>query len=532
MPLPNITSLTLLVAALGTPMAAWAIDLPSAGSLGNQLQQDPVKLGEQLPPVEHDLIKPQATTEVAPPSAATTRVSRVVFAGVKAMPLPSLETVVAPWLNREVTLADLRTMTVAIEQLYAQRGFLAVRVVIPQQNMQDGALTLQVTEGRYTTPKVTTANPREQAPLQRIVERATCQAPCAESSYVMSDEVDRALYLLNELPGISAAATLKAGDRPGTTLLDVEVAPIKRFSGYVGANNHGNAHTGRNQLSAGGALNSLLAIGDQVTLDGVTSGEALEHHTGLQQYGLGYSLPVGPYGTRVGGSYTHLTYVLNGAFGPLSAEGDSDTYAAFVSHPLWLSHRGRLEARALYEYSEFSDRLLNILDRSRHTQATTTELSGYRFWDISVAGFSLKSTLGRLRYNDPVDQAIDQRTRQSQGQFFKQRLDGYWQQALAPQWSAFAAIRTQLTDSNLDSSQSLLLGGPGGVRAFDADSTSVNQGAQGTLELRHTRPLWNQSLTAAAFYDRAEGRVNRHSWAANPDSDARLSLEGPAPIST
>ncbi|MFW8695320.1 hypothetical protein ACOI9Y_32635, partial [Mesorhizobium japonicum] len=105
-------------------------------------------------------------------------------------------------------------------------------------------------------------------------------------------------------------------------------------------------------------------------------------------------------------------------------------------------------------------------------------------------------------------------------------MDGYWQQSLAPNWSAFASLRTQLTDSNLDSSQSLLLGGPGGVRAFNADSTSVNQGAQGTLELRHNRLLWDQNLTVAGFYDRAEGRVYSYSLANSPDSDSRLRLEG------
>ncbi|MFW8695363.1 ShlB/FhaC/HecB family hemolysin secretion/activation protein, partial [Mesorhizobium japonicum] len=120
---------------------------------------------------------------------------------------------------------------------------------------------------------------------------------------------DRALYLINDLPGISASATLKAGEQPGTTLLDVQAQPLKRVTGYVGANNQGNTHTGRNQVYAGVGLNSSLVIGDQFTVDGVTSTEALSHHTGLQQYGLGYSLPVGPYGSRVGGSYTHLDYV-------------------------------------------------------------------------------------------------------------------------------------------------------------------------------------------------------------------------------
>ena len=528
MTLPKLHSLSLLVAALSAPsMAAFAVELPNAGSLGGQLQQDQPRPGERRLPSEGEEVKPESSTATQPAEpAATIRVARVIFQGAQAMSPDSLETVVQPWLNRDVTLMDLRQMTVAIEQLYARQGFLAVRVLIPKQAMQNGALTLSVVEGRYMPPKVTTADEREQARLQRLVEQATCQAPCTDPSYVMSAEVDRALYLLNELPGISAKGTLKAGDLPGTTLLDVEVAPIKRFSGYVGANNQGNAYTGRNQISAGVGVNSLLAIGDQITLDGVTTTEALQHHTGLQQFAVGYGLPVGDYGSRVGASYSQLNYVLNGPFVPLHAEGDSKTYSAWVSHPLWLSHMGRLEARGQYDYSDFSDRYLNTLDRTRNTQTTTAGLSGYRFWDNSVAGFSLNSTVGRLHYGDPFDQWVDKQTRHSQGSFFKQRLDGYWQQTLAPQWSAYASVRTQLTNDNLDSSQSMFLGGPYGVRAFNSDSTSVDQGIQGTLELRHSPLLWNIPVTAAAFYDRAEGRVNRHGWSSNPDSDARLRMDG------
>ena len=50
---PNIKYWPLLLATLITPMAALAIELPIAGSMGNQLQRDPVRLGEWPLSVEH-----------------------------------------------------------------------------------------------------------------------------------------------------------------------------------------------------------------------------------------------------------------------------------------------------------------------------------------------------------------------------------------------------------------------------------------------------------------------------------------------
>ncbi|MFW8695244.1 POTRA domain-containing protein, partial [Mesorhizobium japonicum] len=137
---------------------------------------------------ETDLLKtPSSNTQgAAPQTEATIRVARIVFEGAEGVPVASLEAVVAPWLNRDVTMADLRRMTVAVEQLYAQQGFLAVRALIPQQSMKQGVLVVRVVEGRYAPPKVKAEDPRVQSSLQNYVEQATCQAPCTDAPYVMS----------------------------------------------------------------------------------------------------------------------------------------------------------------------------------------------------------------------------------------------------------------------------------------------------------------------------------------------------------
>lgn len=165
MPAPRLTLMWLTACFLS--QAAWAIELPSAGSLGKQLQQDSPP-AERSPAVEPERLKagPSADQTPLPASRTTVRVNRVVFEGAQAMSPVALESVVTPWLNRDVTLADLHQMTVALEQLYAQHGFLAVRVLIPQQTMHQSTLTVRVIEGRYAPPQVKAADPRQQALLQ------------------------------------------------------------------------------------------------------------------------------------------------------------------------------------------------------------------------------------------------------------------------------------------------------------------------------------------------------------------------------
>jgi hemolysin activation/secretion protein len=514
-----------LAASIGLSAHANPMVPPSAGSLGNQLNQESTR---NLPskPAEAPL---QDTSTEPPPEAqdatATVRLERVRFEGALLLSEAELQNAVVPWTHRDVTMADLRAMMVAVEHRYQQRGYLAVSVVVPVQEMRDDELALLVTVGRYQQPSVTSHTARAQPFLHELVLRATCGQACDGQVPIESAQVDRALYLINDLPGISARGTLKAGSLPGTSLLDVNVAPIKKLAGYIDLNNHGNLFTGREVLGAGAQLNSSLLTGDQFSLNAVSSLEALGHATGLQQVSSSYSLPVGAFGTRLGGGYSHLEYRLNQQFEKLDAHGKADNANAWISHPLWLSPRGRVDVRLTHEQSGYADEQLRF-ERKRDVNTTTLDVSGNLYGDRQIVGWRLSSAFGSLTYHNPFDQFLDDATRRSAGHFTRHRFDAFGLKGLGHNWELYGALRGQLTNRNLDSSQGFVMGGPNAVRAFDSNTSSVDEGWQASLELRYPYQAFGMQWSAAGFYDAAQGRVNRHAWGVGNDARVRLSGAG------
>ncbi|NCE91745.1 hypothetical protein DK871_16920 [Pseudomonas sp. L13] len=514
-----------VAASLGVSAQANPAAPPSAGSLGNQLNQEPIPRLPSSPidtPSQGNATQPPIDT---PDATATVRLERVRFDGAQALSEDELQRAVQPWLERDLTLAELHAMMAAVEQLYQVRGYLAVSVVLPVQTMQEGELRLRVTVGRYQPPSVVTQNPREQAFLNALVVRATCKRACDGQTLIETAQVDRALYLVNDLPGVSARGTLKAGDLPATSAFGVNVAPIKRVGGYLDMNNFGNAYTGREVLNAGAQLNSALLVGDQFTLDGVSSLQALQHATGLQQVSAKYSLPIGTLGTRLGSGFSHLEYRLNQQFESLDAHGQADTASVWVNHPMWLSHKGRVDVRLTHEQSRYMDEQLRYA-RARDVDTTTLDVSGTLYGNRQIAGWRLSTTLGALAYHDPLDQLLDSTTRKSAGHFTRHRLDAFGLMGLGYHWELYGALRSQVSNRNLDSAQGFVMGGPNGVRAFDSNAASVDEGWQASLEVRYQRPALGLQWTAAGFYDVAQGRLNQNAWGAGSDTRLRLSGAG------
>lgn len=517
--------IALVAASLGVSAQANPVAPPSAGSLGNQLNQEPIR---RLPsrPIDTPLHNNAAQPPVDAQDATTTvRLEHVRFDGAQVLSEDELQRAVQPWLQRDVTLAELHSMMAAVEQLYQVRGYLAVSVVLPVQTMQEGELRLLVTVGRYQPPSVITQGPREQPFLNALVVGATCKQACDGQTLIETAQVDRALYLVNDLPGVSARGTLKAGDLPATSAFGVNVAPIKHVGGYLDMNNFGNTYTGREVFNTGVQFNSALLVGDQFTLDGVSSLEALQHATGLQQLSANYSLPIGTLGTRLGGGFSHLEYRLNQQFETLDAHGRADTANAWVSHPVWLSHKGRIDVRLTHEQSRYVDEQLRYA-RARDVDTTTLDVSGTLYGNRQIAGWRLSTTMGALTYHDPLDQMFDSATRKSAGHFTRHRLDAFGLMGLDYNWELYGAFRGQVSNRNLDSAQGFVMGGPNGVRAFNSNAASVDEGWQASLELRYQRPALGLQWTAAGFYDAAQGRVNRNAWGAGSDAWLRLSGAG------
>lgn len=104
---------------------------------------------------------------------------------------------------------------------------------------------------------------------------------------------------LADIPGVEIRSTLRPGQALGTSEFLVDVAPGRRLPSEIDADdNYGNRYTGANRL--GGALywNNPGALGNQLMLRAQASDAPFNYAR------IGYHLPAGSSGTRIGAAWS------------------------------------------------------------------------------------------------------------------------------------------------------------------------------------------------------------------------------------
>ena len=480
----------LLLGGLGTH--ALAQTTPDAGSLLQQNERGKPPEPRPAPPPP-SLSQPPAT--LALPDGARVRVQRFVTEGNALLDDAALQAVLAAYVGRSLGLAELQRAAAAVSQAYEAQGWIA-RVTLPPQDVTEGVVRLKIVEsraGRFSVEgKVSRLSPARAEAMARAHQQPGQPLNVAA--------LDRALLLIDDLPGVSASGALVAGQSPGETDLIVKLEDRPRLSGSVAADNGGGRSTGAARASADIALNSALGLGDLAQL-------LLNTSQGSDYLRLAASLPVGLDGWRVGVSGSALRYHLIGDdFALLQAKGNSATYGLDASYPILRRVDRNLYLQLAAEHKRFNNQA-NGASTSRYgTQLVSAGLSGNSQDARGNTSAALTLDLGRLNLAGSANEAADASTTQPAGAFRKLRYTLNRQQVLTPNFSGYLALAGQTASRNLDSSEKFYLGGPQGVRAYPVNEAGGSSGQMVNAELRARLP--GTRLLLSGFIDWGHVQVN------------------------
>ncbi len=490
---PSALALCLLV------QSAVAQTVPDAGALLRESErslQAPRAAEPQLAPIA---VQPMAEDA----KAVRVTVQRVVIEGGSLIPETELQAQVADLIGQSLTLAELEHAAQRLAAYYRERGWYA-RVYLPEQDVTDGSLRIQVLEGRYDTSYLTVqAGQRANAAnVQRVItQRLVTGAPLSAAA------LERGLLLANDLPGIEANGLLQAcEDEHGHSDLLLTVQDTAFVTGDVGLNNHGIRSTGRVQAVGGLALNNLSGQGDQLALRLLAS-------EGTRSALARYSLPLGYDGLRLAAHGSLLGYALGGSYRPLNAEGQARTAGLTLSYPLLRQSEHNLTLSTGYEHRRYRDDMLGAALRRHDINALSLGLNGDRRDGFGGGGMSWGSaqfTHGRLAMEDIAgDRAQDAAGPRSRGDYTKLALQLGRMQSLGAGWQMQLALSGQTASANLASSERMTLGGPSQVRAYPVNEADGDQGMLLKLELQ--REL-GSGWQAIAFYDAGRIRQYKRPW--------------------
>ncbi|TDP63271.1 hemolysin activation/secretion protein [Roseateles toxinivorans] len=424
-----------------------------------------------------------------------------------------LQAELAPFTARSLSLAELQAATARVSEVYARDGWL-VRCYLPPQDVTDGLIRLQIVEARFGGARVEGETRRFEAARALVEAQQTVGAP------LRLPALDRALLLLDDLPGLSVGGSLAAGEREGDTLLVLRLTDTPLFSGEAGLDNGGARSTGTARLNASLGLNSLFGRGDLL-------GASLSHSRGSDYLRLSASLPVGAKGWRVGTQVSAMRYRLVGSeFEALQASGSSQTWGFNASFPLLRGRTSNLMLQLGAEQRRFDNRANGAVTTRYDSTQVSAGLSGNRFDDWGGGGVNQAGLIisrGRLDLGRSPGFAADAQSTRSHGGYGKLRYNLSREQRLSGELSAYLGLIGQWSGDNLDSSEKFYLGGADGVRAYPASEAGGRSGQLITAELR---TQFGGAWRASAFYDWGQVSINaRNDFVGAPQLN-RYALKG------
>jgi hemolysin activation/secretion protein len=505
----------LLLGACGflPSLALAAAPTPDAG----QVLQN-IKPVQPAAPAAPAAALPESAPAAAPAATGGSPIPPITafhISGASAFSEAELQKLLADAIGQSLTIDEIKARIERITVYYRNHGYLLARALLPPQQIRDGSVQVRVLEGQLGQLNVNNRSLLSDAAVRRQLQ----QLP--EGKPVKAAALDRDLLLLNELPGAVVRSTLKPGEAVGSSDLDVTVNPGKRVNGVVTVDNDGNRYTGSNRFVASLRVNSPARQGDSLLLQ-------TELARGIDYGRVAYQIPVGAYGTQLGGAASLLDYKLGSDFSALRARGAANDYNLLAQQPLVRNRAGSLDLGLTVDHKRLNDVIDSTASISRKgVNSASLSLSGQHRDNFGGGGSnsgSLTLTDGHIKL-DAAAALGDSLGHHTAGHYDKLSWQFGRQQYLTSSMFLSGSLSGQWASRNLDSTEKMGLGGASGVRAYEPGEGSSDEALLARLELRYALTTdWQ----AGPFVDGARGLLNKHPLASDPSNGKSLAGEGVA----
>lgn len=402
------------------------------------------------------------------------------FTGNSVFSEAELRRVVERFIDLQLNLFDLNKAADAVTAFYRDGGFPIAVALVPAQRVDDGLVVIEVVEGRVGRLMIDGTQRYSSDYLRGYLK------PVFEGEQVTMGQLERSLLLLNDLPGLTARATLAPGQNRGETDLTLAVEE-KPAAFTVQVNNGGRKEAGAVRVELSADINNPLGIGDQLTLRDIRSSENL-----LRYQRFGYSLPVGQDGLRFNVAGMQTNYRVAGNFVVLDIKGEVSSYETSLSYPLVRSRTANVSTSAGYRSTSTGQSAL-----SSPTSAGTLSLFSVGATSNWVEADSSATTLATV-YSSNFKSNYHNEPDALRG---KLDLDLTRLTGISSRWDMFMRANVVLGAGAMPDTEKFSLGGPDSVRGYRSSEYRGDRGFLTTLEFRRQFTVQNMPGILSAFQD-------------------------------
>jgi hemolysin activation/secretion protein len=444
----------------------------------------------RLPPISP---RPRQPDRLAP--GILVSVKEFVFSGNTVFTDAQLRDITAAYTGREITSEELEEVRHQLTVLYVNAGYVNSGAVVPDQDVEDGTVRIDIIEGVIGEIAVEGTKTLDPEFIRERVELG------AGAPLNVKELGDRLQIIVQEPQVARINADLQPGDRPGEANLLTTVEETRPHDVSLVFDNHLVSSLGDVRGVARGRLYNLSGWGDVLNVE-------LEFAEGLNDFYGSYSRPFTPQGTRftVFGE-TERTKVVND-FEFLNIKSEFWQAGFAISHPVYQTPRDRLV-------------LSGGIDR-RHSQTFllgrgfpfspgvepdgTSDTAPLRFSQEWLTRTRSQIFAFRSTFNFGLDWlgATSNPSGEPSGEYFAWLGQAQWARVLDSRGTQVLFRATgQYTPDQLLPMEQFSVGGARSVRGYDENQLVRDMGFSASIEIRYPvlRSQGRSTLQLAAFFD-------------------------------
>lgn len=431
----------------------------------------------------------ESTIESAPAGAEkiTFRLDRLNIQGASVYPEDELGNLFADKIGQMITLADLYGIAANLTRKYRNDGYILTQVVVPPQTIEGGTAMLQVVEGYIDQVDVRSEGDHVEDAV--LLARGYSALVRADKTALNVRQLERTLLMINDIPGVSARGILSPSEtKPGAADLLV-VVQRDTFEGQATLDNYGSRYLGPVQLGLAGSANGLFGLNERITAQAAYAPDE-DFHDELSYIGMGYDMPIGTYGTALNVSASYTNTEPGYSLEEFDVDGDSRFISVGASHPFIRTRNFNVTGRVSFDWRNVDTDNNIEPDRKDHIRAVRLG-SRIEFIDslmnVAYNVFDLELGHGLNVLNATSDSDTNVSRPGADWDFFKLEAEYQRLQRVTSQVNVLFAVKGQIADEALWSSEEFGVGGVSYGRAYDPSEIVGDDGIAGKIELQ-----WNQ----------------------------------------
>ncbi len=293
-----------------------------------QSQRERNRLNNQ-PPGGADVTPPQR--DVASPDEACIQINTVSATGITLLQIRAVNEVISEFEGKCLGLSDLNNILKQLTFLYVEKGYITSRAFLPEQDLADGSLEIVVVEGRLESIVLDGEPDAHKSQINTAF-------PNLVGKPVNLRDIEQGLDQLNRLRSNNAKIELEAGQKPGSSVLQVLRNKSKTWYGTVGFDNLGSSSTGEYQSRIDLGFEDILQLNDQWNFRYQRS---MDRHLlyfddvpSSDTYTGSFSVPYGYWTFAVDASRSEYNSQIPGAVSDIDTSGLSQSINASISRVL------------------------------------------------------------------------------------------------------------------------------------------------------------------------------------------------------